>query len=129
MLTSMKINGWKFWLVAVLFLVAVLVTSLFTIRAVRHASRLRARVDEPVRAWMSVPYIAHSHRVPPRILFQAIGVRPGPPPDRRPIREIARVQGRPVEELISELNEAIRRARQGSPTPTPIMPSEQGRAP
>jgi hypothetical protein len=31
--------------------------------------------------------------------------------------------------LISELNEAIRRARQGSPTPTPIMPLEQGRAP
>ena len=125
----MKTNGWRFWLVAVLFLVAVLVTSLFTIRAVRQSSRLRARAGEPVQAWMSVPYIAHSHRVPPRTLFQAIGVQPGPPPDRRPIREIARVQGRPVEELISELNEAVQRARQGSPTPTPIMPLEQGRAP
>ena len=125
----MKINGWRFWLVAVLFLVAVVGTSLFTIRAVRQASRLRARVDEPVQAWMSVPYIARSYRVPPHILFQAIGVQPGPPRDRRPIREIARVQGRPVEELISELNEAVRRARQGSPTPTPIMPLEQGRAP
>jgi hypothetical protein len=125
----MKTNGWRFWLVAVLFLIAVLVTSLFTIRAVRQASRLRARVDEPVKAWMSVPHIAHSHRVPPRILFQAIGVPPGSPPDRRPIREIARDQGRPVEELISELNEAIRRARQGNPTPTPVMPLEQGRTP
>jgi hypothetical protein len=63
------------------------------------------------------------------MLFQAIGVQPGPPPDRRPIREIARVQGRPVEELISELNEAVHRARRGSATPTPIMPLEQGRAP
>jgi hypothetical protein len=127
----MKTNGWRFWLVAVLFLVAVLVTSLFTIRAVRQSSRLRARADEPVQAWMSVPYIARSHRVPPPLLFQAIGVQPaaGPPPDRRPIGEIARVQGRPVEELISELNEAVQRARQGSPTPTPIMPLEQGRAP
>lgn len=125
----MKTNGWRFWLVAVLFLVAVLVTSLFTIRAVRQSSRLRARADEPVQAWMSVPYIARSHRVPPPMLFQAIGVQPGPPPDRRPIREIARVQGRPVEELISELNEAVQRARQGRPTPTPIMPLEQGRAP
>jgi hypothetical protein len=106
----MKINGWRFWLVAVLFLVAILITSLFTIRAVRHASRLRARVDEPVQAWMSVPFIAHSHRVPPRTLFQAIGVQPGSSPDRRPIREIARVQSRPVEELISELNEAVPRA-------------------
>ena len=125
----MKINGWRFWLVAMLFLVAVMVTSLFTIRAVRQASRLRARVDEPVQAWMTVPYIARSHRVPPHILFHAIGVQPGPPPDRRPIREIARAQGRPVEELISELNEAVRRARHGSPTPMPIMPLEQGRAP
>ncbi|HEX6186433.1 MAG TPA: hypothetical protein VFZ40_00020 [Pyrinomonadaceae bacterium] len=125
----MKINGWRFGLVAALFLVAVLVTSLFTIRVVRHASRLRARVDEPVQAWMSVPYIARSHRVPPSLLFQAIGVQPGPPPDRRPIREIARAQGRPVEELISQLNEAIRHARQGSPIATPGMPLEQGPTP
>ncbi|HEY3475043.1 MAG TPA: hypothetical protein VGK56_10570 [Anaerolineales bacterium] len=76
-----------------------------------------------------MPHIAHSHRVPPRILFQAIGVPPGSPPDRRPIREIARDQGRPVEELMSELNEAIRSARQDRFKPAPGMPPEQRRTP
>jgi hypothetical protein len=40
-----------------------------------------------------------------------------PPPDRRPIRQLAREQGRTAEELITELQEAVARERASRPPP------------
>ena len=100
-----------------LFLAALVVAGLFGVRAVRRATYWRAHRDVPIRAWMTVPFVAHSYRVPPPVLYNALGIKPAPPPDRRPLRQIAREQNRRVEELINELQDAISRERAAHPPP------------
>ncbi|MDP9374165.1 MAG: hypothetical protein M3Q65_17265, partial [Chloroflexota bacterium] len=78
-------------LVAALVLVGLL-TAHSALRALEHGRRLRARPDEPIQPWMTVPYIAHAYRVPPTMVQEALGLPPEPP-DRRPLREIAAAQG------------------------------------
>jgi hypothetical protein len=88
---------------------------LFASRASRRARQFRS-VNEPIHAWMSIPFIAHTHHVPAAVLFEAIGVRPLQPRDRRSVRRIARELHRPVPELIAQLEHAIDAARPpGSP--------------
>jgi len=70
-----------------------------------------ASVNEPIHGWMSIPFIAHTHHVPASALFQAIGVQPLKPRDRRSVRRIARELKRPVPELIAQLQRAIDAAR------------------
>src|SRR5437763_2833980 len=126
----MRRLGWRQWLVVALFLVAVVVTSLLMVRAVRRAAYWRSHRDVPIRAWMSVPYVAHSYRVPPHVLYEALGLRPVPPPDKRPLRVIAREQNRTVGELISELQDAIARERDAHQPPSSrAKPSEGGTPP
>lgn len=124
----MRKLGWRQWLVVALFLVAVVVTSLLMVRAVRRAVYWRFHRDEPIRAWMSVPYVAHSYRVPPHVLYKAIDL-PQDKRDKRPLREIAREQNRPVETLITELQDAIVQARPPYPTPSPPRPPDGGTPP
>jgi hypothetical protein len=95
------------------FALSIAITVIFAMRAVQH--RPHPRVDDPIRPWMSVPYIAHSYHVPPHVLFNAIGRPMERPLDRRPIARIAAEQNRPVEELISDLQDAIVRERQFPP--------------
>lgn len=112
----MKKLGWHQWLLLAVFLVALVVTGLFAVRAVRRAAYWRSHRDEPIRPWMSVRYIARSYRVPPYVLYEAIQLQPEPH-DRRPLREIAREQNRSVEALISELHEAIKGFHAHAPPP------------
>jgi hypothetical protein len=121
----MKRLGWRQWVLLLAFLLAVLFTGLFATRAVRHAVYWRLHRDEPIRPWMSVPYVAHSYRIPPHVLYQAIGLPPTQH-DRRPLREIAREQNRAVETLISELQDAIIHSRPPYPPPPP---PDGGRSP
>ncbi|MDT5156165.1 MAG: hypothetical protein QOH51_522 [Acidobacteriota bacterium] len=114
----MRKLGWRQWVLLATFLVALLFTVLFGVRTVRRAVYWRNHRDEPIRAWMNVHYVAHSYRVPPHVLDRAIGLPPGPP-DRRPLRDIALAQNRPVEALISELQEAIVHSRPPYPPPPP----------
>jgi hypothetical protein len=72
------------------------------------------RATEPLRPWMNIPYIAHSHHVRIEILYQAAGL-PVDRNDHRPLGRIARQQGRPVDELIARLETAIARSRIHSP--------------
>jgi hypothetical protein len=125
----MKKLGWHQWLLLALFLVAVLITGWFAVRAVRRAIYWQTHRDEPIRPWMSVRYVARSYRVPPPLLYEAIKLQPVAR-DRRPLREIAREQNRPVELLIAELQEAIKGFRAHAPpeAPTPSA-SPDGRAP
>jgi hypothetical protein len=109
--------------------VALASTIFFAQRAFQQGPRLRRASDEAIRPWMSVPYIAHAFHVPPQVLFEALGLPPGPPPDRRPIERIARAQGRSVSEITAVLIEAINRARPPGPPPPPAPPTETGSAP
>src|ERR1043165_6724892 len=109
----MRRLGWQQWLVLGLFLVALAVAGLFGVRAFRRAAYWRAHRDVVIRPWMTVPYVAHSYRVP------------------RPLRLIAREQNRSVQELISELQETIARERAAHPPPTSprAKPFERGTSP
>jgi hypothetical protein len=130
----MRNLGWRQWLVVLAFVLVVSLTSLFAVRTVRRAVYWHNRQDEPIRPWMNLGYIAHSYRVPPHVLSQALGLPPRP--DKRPIRAIAREQGRSVDEVIAILQDAIVHARPPYPPPPPPRPNEgqsqgppQGRSP
>lgn len=111
----MKKLGRYQWLLLAVFLLAVIVTGWFAVRAVRRAVYWHNHRDEQIRPWMSVHYVARSYRVPPPVLYRAIKLEPKVPRDRRPLREIAREQKRPVEALISELQQAIKDFRANPP--------------
>jgi hypothetical protein len=92
--------------VGLAFLLAIAGTVVFASRAGRHVRQIRTE-NEPIRGWMSVPFIAHTHHVPTSALFQAIGVVPREPRDRRSVRQIARDTNRPVTEVIAQLQRAV----------------------
>jgi len=123
----MRRLGRKQWLIVLALAVVVGLTGLFAVRTVRRAVYWSFHRDETIRPWMSVPYVAHSYRVPPRLLYEALGI-PHPPHDRRPIKALAHEQNRSAEELIAILEKAIADERQIQPNPSPI-PANPGRSP
>jgi len=88
------------------FALALAATFIFGFRAGREARRIHA-ANEPIRAWMSIPFIAHTHHIPPAALFQAVGIEPRQPHDRRSLRRLAHDLNRPVPELVSQVQRAI----------------------
>jgi len=92
-------------ILAVAFCVAIAGTLIFGFRVGRHARRMHFE-NEPIRPWMSVPFIAHTHHVPSALLFHAIGLEPEQH-DRRPLRLIARQEHRPVEDMMRDLERAL----------------------
>lgn len=111
-------------------LLALLAVTLFTInvaaRSFTHVGRIRARSPEPIQAWMNIPHIAHAYRVPATVLHEALELPPGQP-DRRPLWQIARDQGRSPRELVDAASQAIARWRPpkpGEPPPAPPPPPQ-----
>lgn len=109
---------WKQWTVVAALAAVLVITALFAVRTVRRATYWRLHHDEVIRPWMSLPYVAHSYRVPPRVLYEALNLE-HPPHDRRPIKQIAAEQHKSVNEVINILNQAIARARQQPPANGP----------
>lgn len=87
------------------FLLAIAGTFFFAYRAGKQARHIRS-ANEPIRPWMSIPFIAHVRHVPAPVLFQAIGVQPDPH-DRRSVRHIARDLHRSVPDLTAQLQHAV----------------------
>ena len=104
-------------------LAVVLLTGVFAVRTVRRAIYWRAHRDEVIRPWMTLPYVAHSYRVPPRVLYEALKID-HPPHDRRPIKKIAADQHKSVDEIITTLHQAIAQARQQPPSNGPPPPEK-----
>ena len=123
----MKQFRWKQWVLITAFVLVVLITGLFSVRTVRRAVYWRFHRDEPIRPWMSLPYVAHSYRLPPQVLYEALGI-PHPPHDRRPIKQIAEEKNLSVDQVIAILQNAIARER-SSPLPTPSPPAAPERSP
>jgi len=127
----LKDLSWQQWLVVAAFLLVVGFTGLHAFRAFRNAVYWSHHRDEPIHAWMSVGYVARSYHVPPRFLYEALGLE-HTPHDRKPIRLIAREQNRSVHEVIAVLQDAIVRARQSGTPPPPsgsTDPPDKGRSP
>jgi len=124
-LQTLKTFSWQQWLVAVMFLLVLSFTGWHAFRTVRDAAYWHNHQDEPIRAWMNVGYVAHSYRVPPHILYEALGL-PHRPPDKRPLRVIAKVQHRSMDEIRARLQDAILHARPPYPPPPPPPPDDGG---
>jgi hypothetical protein len=123
----MKRLGWRRWIILIAFLLAASFAGLFAVRTVRHALYWSRHRDEAIRPWMSVPYVARSYRVPPHVLYGAINLNPVPH-DRRPLRDIALEQKRPVESLAAELQSAVVEFRAHPERyPPPLPPPHDGR--
>lgn len=103
----------------VAFLAVLAFTGFHVVRAVNDAIYWHEHRDEPIESWMSVGFVAHSYHVPPHVLLMAIGLPPGPPPDRRPLGVIASAQGRSFMQLSALLQTAIVHARPPYPPPGP----------
>jgi len=91
--------------VGIAFLLAIAGTFVFAYKAGRQARQIHS-ANEPIRPWMSIPFIAHTRHVPAPVLFQAIGLQPEPR-DRRSIRHLAHDLHRPVPELMSQVQRAV----------------------
>jgi hypothetical protein len=114
----MKSLGWSKWIVLLAFVLVVSFTGFFAFRTAQRAIYWHYHKDETIRPWMNVGYIAHSYQVPPHVLYRAIGL-PNKPPDRRPIRDIARAQNRTVDDVIADIKSAIVHSRPPYPPPPP----------
>lgn len=109
------------WALVVTFVVVLTVTCLFLVRAVRPAIYWHRHQDEPIRAWMTVGYVAHSYHIPRHVLYQELGL-PVQPQDRRPLTRIAQELHRPLGDVIAALQAAIARSRATTPLPEPAPP-------
>ena len=123
----MNTPGWRQWTILAIFALVVTVTALFAVRTTRRALYWRQHRDETIRPWMTLPYVAHSYRVPPRVLYEALGI-PQRQGDRRPLKKIAREQNASVESIIETLAHAITAFQQTNTPPVPAAP-ERGRSP
>jgi membrane-associated protein len=106
-LTSFR---WQQWLVVAMFLLVAGFTAFKAVNMAREVIYLRTHHDEAIRGWMSVGYVAHSYRVPPDVLYLALSL-PHDQPDRRPLRKIAHMQHRSMDEIRADLQNAIIVAR------------------
>lgn len=116
---SLRKIRWQYWLLILGFCLSLAITAIFAFRFLHLLPR--RSTQEPIRPWMSVPYIAHAYHLPPATLFQALGL-PDNRHDRRPIAVIARDQQRPVQEVIAIIRNAIIQARPGYPPPPTSFP-------
>jgi hypothetical protein len=129
LISTVKSFRWHQWLIVALFLLVAGFTAFKAVHVARDVIYWQKHRDEPIRGWMSVGYVAHSYRVPPHVLFLALGL-PHKPPDKRPLREIAKMQHRSIDQIRAILQDAIIHARPPYPPPPPPDQSpDQARSP
>jgi hypothetical protein len=120
--------SWRQWLLAAVFLVALLAAGMFAFRTVRSTIYWPLHRDEPIERWMPVNYVAHSYDVPPEVLWSALGL-PDPRTekrrDMRPLSAIATARGQSFEQVRATLEEAIARTRQSRQPP--LLPTRSDR--
>ena len=109
-ISKIRSFSWQQWLVVALFLLVAGSTAFKVVHTVRDVIYLQTHRDEAIRGWMSIGYVAHSYRVPQDSLYLALGL-PHKQPDRRPLRKIATMQQRSMDEIRSVLQKAIIQAR------------------
>ena len=83
--------GWWQWTLAAVFLVALVLAALFTVRTVTYTLYWREHRNQPIERWMTVGYVAHSYGLPREVLEEAVHGPGGagaaalePPAARRP---------------------------------------------
>lgn len=96
-------------------LIALCITVFFGVRAYHRFSRPPS--SDPIREWMSIPYIVHAYRMPPPVLLDALGLPADTPPSKRPLSRIAKELNLTTDEVIKRVEDAIaqERARHAPP--------------
>jgi hypothetical protein len=122
--STVKAFRWQQWLIVAMFLLVAGFTAFKAVHTARKVIYWQAHRDEPIHGWMSVGYVAHSYRVPPYVLYLALGL-PYKPPDKRPLHEIAKIQHRSMNEISAVLQNAIIHARSPYPPPPPSPPDQK----
>lgn len=117
-ISGMRTFRWHQWLVVALFLLVSGLTAFKSVQMAREVIYWQVHRDEAIRGWMSVGYVAHSYRVPPYLLNLALGL-PHDQPDKRPLRKIAHMQHRSIDEIRTVLHNTIIQARPPYPSPPP----------
>ena len=100
---------WKAAPIATVLLAVALVAGLFfSVRMTAHWIYWGddAHRNQPIAGWMTPGYIAHSWHVPREVVIDAIDA-PRCPDGPRNLDHLARDQGRPVADLVSEAEAAI----------------------
>jgi len=110
---------WQQWLIVLGLALSLALMVFFTVRAMHFLAPQRR--DEPIRPWMTIPYIAKSNKIPEYVFYQALGIA-RIPHDRRPLMQIAREQKRPIQDVIKVIETTIVHSRPPYPTP-PMTPS------
>jgi hypothetical protein len=103
------------------FLITLTLALVFIIRAGVFFVYWQQHQDEPIQGWMTVRYVAHSYRVDPRIVHDAIGL-PETGPDHRPLIVIARENGKPLDQITERVLAAIKADRIAHGRPTGELP-------
>lgn len=110
------------WGLAALLVLVATFTAVQIGRSVNDFLFWRAHRDEPIQPWMSIGFVAHSYHVPPFVLERAVGLPPGPPPDRRPLGIIATARNESFAVVRDRMSVAIVHARPPYPPPAPPAP-------
>ena len=113
--STVKHFGPRQWLVIGVLLFVLAFTAFFAFRAAKGILYWDMKQEEPIRRWMTIPYIAHLRNVPEPVLNKAAGL-PEDAHDTRPLIKIARSQGRHVHELEEKLENAVVEYRAFNPT-------------
>ena len=111
-------------------LIALCITVFFGVRAYHRFSRPPS--NDPIREWMSIPYIVHAYRMPPPVLLDALGLPADTPPSKRPLSRIAKELNLTTDEVIKRVEDAIaqERARHAPPgEPREKPPAEASATP
>ena len=115
-LGTVRAFRWQQWLVVTMFVFIAGFTAFKALHMAREVIYWKAHSDEQIHGWMSVGYVAHSYHVPPYVLYLALGL-PQKSPDKRPLRQIAAMQHRSMDEIRAVLQDAIIHARPPYPPP------------
>jgi len=105
-ISTVRTFRWQQWLVVAMFLFVAGFTAFKAVDVAHEVIYWQVHRDETIRGWMNVGYVAHSYRVPPDVLYLALGL-PHDHPDKRPLRKIARMQDRSMDEVRAFLQNAI----------------------
>lgn len=130
MIARLKRRLLRLWTLApvatVLLVLALAATLLFGLRSVLlwHDRHDRIVREQPVAAWMTPGYVAHSWQLPRQVVIETLALDPKAGPPRETLADLAEERGVPVDSLIAELEAAIARHRAAHPAPdgTPPRP-------
>lgn len=109
----MKTTIWRFWkankLLTLTFALAFGATVFFGVRTAMFTIYWNdpAHKNQAVAGWMTPRYVAHSWRVPPKLIVDALGYSPEGPRERITISEISKTQNVDIDTLIKLVEAAI----------------------